>query len=766
MSKEKETKINPELKAALKNEVAPFLIGLRNEIREGNKSLKDILTRDAMAGIELIFDGGKVSALKGKDGVDGNDADPRDVYKLLKSDNAFAKKLKGEQGEPGKAGKTPVFGKDFFTAKEQKEFAYSILELARPVKGIHYKDGKDGVTTIKKEVVHVYEHMKPEAIRDSLESLKGNARLSVTAIKDIDALILQIVNSAGGSGMGGGNGDILPSQTGQAGKFLTTNGSTLSWATAGGGSAAGVLGDVQINTPLGTFGVVGGARIVTTGLTRGTNAFDWQGGVQTNTSHVASGLRAITIGADNTASTADAIAIGNTNVAQVGAGALAVGRSNQSNGTNAISYGISNISGNTSSISIGLGNNISHGNAMGYGQGNQSNGDFAVLFGYSNQAGTVGMAFGVQNTMGAGGLGVGNGNTGGGNGIAVGLTNQVNGNESGVFGMQNGSSSDKNYIIGYSSSDDGTAVESMSLGHFNALKAGNTYIFGNSITNNIANSMMLGISDIAKIFLKLDDLTQSGVQVGINTLTPNDTTALHVVGLADSGAGMPTSAIFIENAGSLGSGLSARIGVDDSVSGIFMGNYANFFSDTGGAGFDYWGNGNSYFGNTATIGTLFASGATISNTLNAKNIVLAGQSLGTEILRISASATNDDPTVSFRGDRTTTTSGVAAAFPNNGVVTPSNSITIVEATFIGVRTGGSAGTTGDGAGYKIIGVYKNIAGTVTLLGTLTTVHGQESQAGFDGTLVISGTQVKGQVTGATNNNMVWHIIYEHSSVAT
>jgi hypothetical protein len=42
-------------------------------------------------------------------------------------------------------------------------------------------------------------------------------------------------------------GQPIPSQAGQSGKFLTTNGSVLSWGTAGGGSPGGSSGELQWN---------------------------------------------------------------------------------------------------------------------------------------------------------------------------------------------------------------------------------------------------------------------------------------------------------------------------------------------------------------------------------------------------------------------------------------------------------------------------------------------------------------------------------------
>ena len=72
------------------------------------------------------------------------------------------------------------------------------------------------------------------------------------------------------------------------------------------------------------------------------------------------------------------------------------------------------------------------------------------------------------------------------------------------------------------------------------------------------------------------------------------------------------------------------------------------------------------------------------------------------------------------------------------------------------RTGGAAGTAGDGASYQRIGTfYRVAAGSATLIGALSTPHTAESQGGWDCTLTASGTDVLVRVTGAVNNNLNW-----------
>jgi hypothetical protein len=81
---------------------------------------------------------------------------------------------------------------------------------------------------------------------------------------------------------------------------------------------------------------------------------------------------------------------------------------------------------------------------------------------------------------------------------------------------------------------------------------------------------------------------------------------------------------------------------------------------------------------------------------------------------------------------------------------------MIEARVIARRTGGTAGTAEDAAGYNMFGTYKNTAGTVALIGTVLAGYTAESQAAWNATLVISGSTVIVQVTGALNNNITWH----------
>lgn len=75
------------------------------------------------------------------------------------------------------------------------------------------------------------------------------------------------------------------------------------------------------------------------------------------------------------------------------------------------------------------------------------------------------------------------------------------------------------------------------------------------------------------------------------------------------------------------------------------------------------------------------------------------------------------------------------------------------------RTGGSAGTTGDGAGYSFFAVVKNISGVASLVSTADIVS-KEDQAGWDFTITATGSTILARVTGAVNNNITWDLFLE------
>lgn len=134
--------------------------------------------------------------------------------------------------------------------------------------------------------------------------------------------------------------------------------------------------------------------------------------------------------------------------------------------------------------------------------------------------------------------------------------------------------------------------------------------------------------------------------------------------------------------------------------------------------------------------------------------VLQGTTLGNAVFQLVSTATNDDPTEVVYQNRVATTDATVTTLHTFTV--PSTTTYVIESTVVARRTGGSSGTAEDGAGYRIIATYKNVSGTATLIGSVTTLYSAESQAGWDCTYSLSGATVLLRVTGAASNNVTWH----------
>lgn len=136
----------------------------------------------------------RIASIKdGQDGIDGRD---------------------GKDGEPGKPGKD---GKDGRPGRDGKD-------------GVNGVDGQDGVS-----VTNVFLDFDNSLVIE----LSNGRQINAGEVLPPDiADRLKIIINQGASG--GGGGASLPDQSGNAGKFLTTDGSTASWGTpAGSGDVVG-----------------------------------------------------------------------------------------------------------------------------------------------------------------------------------------------------------------------------------------------------------------------------------------------------------------------------------------------------------------------------------------------------------------------------------------------------------------------------------------------------------------------------------------------
>lgn len=146
----------------------------------------DIRTRFEGVGVQLEK---RISNIKdGRDGIDGRD---------------------GKDGEPGRPGKD---GKDGRPGRDGKD-------------GVNGVDGQDGIS-----VTNVFLDFDNSLVIELSDGRQINA--GEVLPPDIADKLKVIVNTSTG-GVG------LPEQTGNAGKFLKTDGVNLSWDTVGGGGGGG-----------------------------------------------------------------------------------------------------------------------------------------------------------------------------------------------------------------------------------------------------------------------------------------------------------------------------------------------------------------------------------------------------------------------------------------------------------------------------------------------------------------------------------------------
>ena len=135
-----------------------------------------------------------------------------------------------------------------------------------------------------------------------------------------------------------------------------------------------------------------------------------------------------------------------------------------------------------------------------------------------------------------------------------------------------------------------------------------------------------------------------------------------------------------------------------------------------------------------------------------------------EVLRFITRASNDDIIEITKQAKVTTTDGTQTTLAT--ITIPTTTTVQVEATVVARRTGGSAGTAEDGAGYRMMATIKNVAGTATLIGAVTANHTAEDQAGWDATIDVTGATARIRVTGATNNNVSWVATYRIHQIGT
>jgi hypothetical protein len=100
----------------------------------------------------------------------------------------------------------------------------------------------------------------------------------------------------------------------------------------------------------------------------------------------------------------------------------------------------------------------------------------------------------------------------------------------------------------------------------------------------------------------------------------------------------------------------------------------------------------------------------------------------------------------------TTTDGTAT--PMFRISVDNNTTVMIVADIAAHRTGGSAGHTNDSGFFQLIGAYKNNNGTMTGIGSPSSIA-QSDQGTWATNFSFSGTNAVITVTGAAGNNITW-----------
>lgn len=236
-------------------------------------------------------------------------------------------------------------------------------------------------------------------------------------------------------------------------------------------------------------------------------------------------------------------------------------------------------------------------------------------------------------------------------------------------------------------------------------------------------------------------------QTSATNVTPTAAGDWNFIGGAGGAAYIPPSA-FVKNGGR-----GTDVNWTTGLGGVGQGD-----SGAGGRGGDYTINlsaGASGGGSYGRSGIFTVNMAAAIDTTVAGYALFNQGTLTARVMRITSAATGDDPTVDIhQGKITTTTATTTTLFT---YATSSNTAYRMSAQVTARRTGGSAGTAGDSAGYILTWVVKNVAGTLTAVGgaTPTALDTREDQAAWDATMDINSSSVRVRVTGATNNNISW-----------
>lgn len=153
-------------------------------------------------------------------------------------------------------------------------------------------------------------------------------------------------------------------------------------------------------------------------------------------------------------------------------------------------------------------------------------------------------------------------------------------------------------------------------------------------------------------------------------------------------------------------------------------------------------------------------------TIGSAAIAYGTSTTPTPVAILKSTATNDDPAIKHCLFRGTTTAATTINFLTP-VTASADASFYLSARVVAHRTGGASGTAGDSRVWEGIVAYKQVAGTLTLLGAaVTALSVATATAPGAPAFVISGNQVQVQCTGLATTNYTWHVHMEFMELDT
>ena len=226
--------------------------------------------------------------------------------------------------------------------------------------------GKDSSSSSRAFMVKDGSNNKLFAVADD-GSIRINDSYTLPTTDGTNGYVLTTDGSGGVSWQagGGGGGTPLPSQTGNSGKYLTTNGTSASWATLPSSS-------FNLYREKGTGGSIsaGGTDAVAIGPSASAAGDDSIAISAYSSGTTASGTGAVSIGGGNSASSDFSYILGLTNTINTGSTySMALGLSNTITGGPSYTFGSGNTITASNSTALGRGNSITGNQSFAFGEG-------------------------------------------------------------------------------------------------------------------------------------------------------------------------------------------------------------------------------------------------------------------------------------------------------------------------------------------------------------------------------------------------------------